>query len=214
MPGVISSPNLRYTSNMKIPIGPLAILIFVLNFSGKTVLFPEPEKSSNTAKRNPEKEEDKEFIPWLHERMLNWEDFQCAPQRNTDAVASTSTSLGLAYQFDGRKLSYSITCKFSKTKSWGALKTDYILAHEQGHFDVTEIYARKLHHALTAYTVNSRTYKNDINRIYEKIVKEKEHLQNLYDGQSDHSRNRKVQANWAEIIGALLEETEPYANYP
>jgi predicted secreted Zn-dependent protease len=94
------------------------------------------------------------------------------------------------------------------------VKTDYILAHEQGHFDITEIYSRRLHQALLEYNFNRKTYQLDINRIYEKIVREKETLQDLYDKQSDHSRNKKTQTAWLEIIEALLVETEPYADYP
>ena len=158
--------------------------------------------------------EDKEFIPWTENRLLTWEDFQSKPERRTEAVASTSTSLGLSYQLTSGDLSYDVTCAFSKVKSWGTLKTDYILAHEQGHFDITEIYARKLHHALAAYKLKSRTYQQDIARIYQQIVKEKERLQELYDNQSDHSRNKRVQENWEEIIEALLAETRPYSDYP
>ncbi len=191
----------------------VTLLLLTLPLSG---LSPEMEPTTTriAAAAKTDKKEDKEFIPWLHERMLEWEDFQSAPNRKSDAVASTSTSLGLAYQLKNRQLSFSITCAFSKSKSWGTLKTDYILAHEQGHFDITEIYARKLHQALSFYRFNPKTYGQDINRIYQRIVKEKEHFQNLYDGQSDHSRNKRIQANWAEIIDTLLVETEPFANYP
>jgi hypothetical protein len=63
--------------------------------------------------------EDDEFIPWINQRRLTWEDFQGEPKKNTDAVASTSTSLGISYQVKNGELVYTITCKFSKAKSWG-----------------------------------------------------------------------------------------------
>ena len=158
--------------------------------------------------------EDDESIPWSITRKLGWEDFLCEPKRNTDAVASTSTSLGLAYQTTNGILTYSITCNFSKNKSWGLLKTEYILAHEQGHFDITEIFARKLYKALQDYPVNKKTFKQDINDIYHAIVKEKEDMQAAYDGETDHSRSRKIQYEWLKKIEILLNETEPYAYYP
>jgi predicted secreted Zn-dependent protease len=138
----------------------------------------------------------------------------CDPQLGTDAVASTSTSLGIAYQIKNWKLTYEITCKFSKTRSWGLLKTPYILAHEQAHFDITELYARKLHQALQQYTLNRYTFKKDIGEIYQRIVDEKEAFQAAYDGETDHSRNRRVQVEWLDKIELLLIETEPYADYP
>ncbi len=190
-----------------------ALFIFTINFSG-TPMPSLPKEVHIPENFKDEKNESAEFIPWVYDRLLVWDDFQCEPKRNTDAVASTSTSLGIAYQLRNGALIYQITCNFSKTKSWGLVKTDYILAHEQGHFDITEIYSRRLHQALLEYKFNRKTYQRDINRIYERIVREKEALQDLYDKQSDHSRNKKTQVAWLEIIDALLVETDPYANYP
>ncbi len=158
--------------------------------------------------------EDVENIPWLDERLLTWDDFECAPKKNTEAIASTSTSLGIAYQLRNGKLSYQVTCNFSKKQSWGWVKTDYILAHEQAHFDITEIYARKLHAAMAEYKFNRSTYREDINKIYNKVVWEKESFQNTYDFETDHSRKKRVQFEWLNKIDDLLEKTWPYADYP
>lgn len=94
------------------------------------------------------------------------------------------------------------------------MKTDYILAHEQGHFDITEIFARRLNEALQNYQFNKKTFKKDIGQIYQSIVSEKEEYQKIYDSETDHSRNRKVQYDWLEKIDSLLAETQAYSNYP
>ena len=159
-------------------------------------------------------DETAEFLPWANARPLTWEDFLCEPKLNTDAVALTSTALAISYNMANNKLNYEITCSFSKVKSWGLLKTPYILAHEQGHFDITEIYARKLHKELMDYKFNRKNFRQDVNVIYDRIVKQKENLQFAYDGLTDHSRNKTVQKEWLEKIQDLLIETEAYANYP
>lgn len=158
--------------------------------------------------------EAEDYLPWSYGRPLTWDDFLCEPKRNTDAVALTSTALGIAYNASNGQLHYEITCNFSKVKSWGILKTSYILAHEQGHFDITEIYARILHRELQGYKFNRRTFRQDVNKIYDRVVKEKEALQLMYDGQTDHSRNKKVQQEWLDKIQELLIETQPYGDYP
>lgn len=155
-----------------------------------------------------------EYIPWVPDYRLNWDDFLCEPKRNTDAVASTSTALGIAYLIKDGKLTYQVTCKFSKVKSWGLVRTPYILAHEQGHFDITEIFARKLHQSLQSYAVNRKTFQKDINAIYDAVVQAKEAFQMAYDGETDHSRNRNKQEEWLERIETLLQDTQPFANYP
>jgi hypothetical protein len=155
-----------------------------------------------------------DYLPWSYSRPLTWDDFLCEPKRNTDAVALTSTALGIAYNASNGKLHYEITCNFSKIKSWGILKTSYILAHEQGHFDITEIYARILHRELLTYKFTRRTFRQDVNQIYDRVVKEKEAFQLMYDSQTDHSRNKKLQEEWLDKIQELLTETEPYSDYP
>ncbi len=190
-----------------------ALSALILSFSGKPVA-----KLSDAATIGSEDStlrlETANMIPWTLNKRLAWDDFMCEPKRGTDAVASTSTSLGIAYQLGDGELKYRITCNFNKEKSWGLLKTDYILAHEQAHFDITEIFARKLNEALQNYSFNKRTFKKDISQIYQSIVDQKESFQKQYDGETDHSRNRKMQYDWLEKIETLLTETEPYASYP
>jgi hypothetical protein len=162
----------------------------------------------------PVKEESAESIPWSVRRILTWDDFQGEARRNTDAVASTSTSLGIAYQLRNGQLTYEVTCTFSKPKSWGATRTAYILAHEQAHFDITELYARKLNQKLQQYQFNRKTYKQDLNAIYQSVVSEKEAMQQAYDGETDHSRRRRIQTEWLDRIEQLLQDSEAYAVYP
>ena len=187
-----------------------AVLFFNAPFSQTDIKF---EKSIHS-KTVHSVEEAGDYLPWTSVRPLTWDDFLCEPKRNSDAVALTSTALGISYNVSSNQLNYEITCSFSKVKSWGILKTPYILAHEQGHFDITEIYARKLHKELLDYKFNRKTFRQDVNVIYDRVVKEKENLQFAYDGLTDHSRNKTVQKEWLEKIQELLLETEAYANYP
>jgi hypothetical protein len=194
----------------------LPLFLLAINFSGS----PAPATPEAVVSAQIEivgdviVSSDEDIIPWQPERMLAWDDFLCAPQKQGDAVASTSTSLGIAYQLRNGKLTYDITCHFSKHKSWGSLKTEYILAHEQAHFDITELHARKLYEALYNYNYDPASFKKDIGIIYERIVKEKEAMQEAYDGETDHSRKRRIQYDWLEKIDILLEETEMFAVYP
>jgi hypothetical protein len=191
-----------------------SVSILALGFSGRPLPVAKKIVPTEIVAPVAKPEESNDFIPWSLDQRLIWEDFQCEPKKGTDAVASTSTTLGIAYEISDGHMTYDITCNFSKQKSWGLMKTDYILAHEQGHFDITEIFARKLHQALQNYVFNKRTFKKDINEIYQSVVKEKEEFQKAYDEQTDHSRNRKVQYEWLNQIQQLLDETQPYSAYP
>lgn len=193
----------------------LPLLVLTINFSGTTApAMPMSVTVAPVVETISLAPVEEGTLPWQPERRLVWDDFLCTPQKQGDAVASTSTSLGISYQVKNGKLAYAITCHFSKKKSWGLLKTDYILAHEQAHFDITELHARKLYQALHNYSFNPETFKKDIATIYEEVVQQKESMQEAYDSETDHSRRRRTQYDWLDRIDNLLNETEVFAAYP
>jgi hypothetical protein len=153
-----------------------------------------------------------ESIQWTSKR-LTWDDYMAKPSMDDEAAAVTSTGIGIEYQVRNSQLSYKITCMFSKIRSWGRYKSDYILSHEQGHFDITEIFARKLAKEIDEYTFNPRSFKTDLNKIYKNVMKEKEDYQDLYDRETDYSRNRTKQADWLKKISDELNELAGWANY-
>jgi pullulanase/glycogen debranching enzyme len=154
-----------------------------------------------------------QFIEWSPVKRLTWDDYLAKPSSSTDAAAITSTALGIEYHLKNNALTYTITCRFSKNNSWGRHKTEYILQHEQGHFDITELFARKLAKELREYKFDPHKYQDDVGKIYKKLMYEKEEYQNKYDKETDFSRNKEQQAEWLEKIRDELDELDEYANY-
>ena len=151
-----------------------------------------------------------EVLEWDPSRKLSWADYKARPNPDSDAAASTTTYLGINYNITSRSFSYKIYSRFSKTRSWGLHKTAYILSHEQGHFDIAEIFARKLHKKMSEYEFNKKTYNKDLEKIYRDVTKEKEDTQNQYDKETNHSINKTEQLLWLKKIAAMLEE---YADF-
>ena len=156
---------------------------------------------------------DEELLDWSATRKLTWADYKAKPNWESDAAATTTTVLGVDYTFKNSGFSYTIQSRFSKTRSWGLHKTDYILRHEQGHFDIAEVYARKMHKKLSEYKFNKKTYQKDLGKIYETVTKEKTEMQNKYDKETNHSIKKEEQAEWLKKIAAMLEEYAEYADY-
>jgi len=154
-----------------------------------------------------------ELLDWSASRKLTWNDYKASPDPESDAAASTTSYLAIEYNITSSSFGYKIQSRFSKTRSWGLHKTAYILSHEQGHFDLAEIFARKLNKQMSEYRFNKRTYQQDLNKIYQDILDEKENMQNDYDKETNHSINKEKQAEWLKKIAALLEEYAAYADY-
>lgn len=158
-------------------------------------------------------QKDESFINWSEDRKLKWEDFKAVPQKIGDVAALTATHLGFSYNVVNGKITYTIECKFEKNRSWGMVKNSWILNHEQGHFDIAEIYSRKLFKAISAYQFNKSTFQKDLDNIYKNIVNEKDQYQQLYDLETNYSRNKLQQEEWLKKINNELIALNSWANY-
>lgn len=156
---------------------------------------------------------DEELLSWSETRKLTWADYKASPDPSSDAAASTTTYLGIEYNIKDGNFSYKIQSRFSRTRSWGLHKTDYILSHEQGHFDIAEIFARKLHRDMSRYQFSKNSFRKDLKKIYEDVTKEKEEMQNDYDKETRHSINKAKQAEWFLKIEKMLDDLQGFANY-
>jgi hypothetical protein len=157
--------------------------------------------------------DDDDMVEWKADQPLTWNDYRGRPDPSSDAAASTTTYLTISYNISSTHFSYKIQSKFSKSRSWGLYKTPYILSHEQGHFDIAEIFARKLHQRLSEYHFNRNSYENDLKVIYDDIIAEKKEMQEAYDEETRHSINRTKQGEWLRRIASMLEETKDYSDY-
>lgn len=153
------------------------------------------------------------LIDWRSARPLTWIDFKGDPDPTSTNAALTSSSITIEFGYNNRGMKYAIKCRFNTNNSWGRIKTDLILSHEQGHFDLAELHARKLNKALKAYIFNSKTVSKDVNAIYDAIMKEHHQVQEEYDEETDHSRRIHSQSRWEEKIAEELKNLESFANY-
>ena len=158
-------------------------------------------------------QKDEGFINWSEDKRLKWEDFKAAPQKIGDVAALTATHLGFSYNVVNGKISYKIECRFETNRSWGMVKNNWILNHEQGHFDIAEIYSRKLFKAISAYQFSKTTFQKDLDTIYKKLVDEKDQYQQLYDLETNYSRNKSEQEEWLIKIKNDLTALNSWADY-
>jgi predicted secreted Zn-dependent protease len=156
---------------------------------------------------------DEELLDWSTSRKLVWKDYKARPDPANDDAASTTTYLGIEYNITSSSFDYKIQSRFSKTRSWGRYKDDYVLSHEQGHFDLAEVFARKLNKQMSEYVFNKKTYQRDLSKIYQNILDEKEKIQNDYDKETNHSINKEKQAEWLKKISEMLKDYKDFAGY-
>jgi hypothetical protein len=153
------------------------------------------------------------LIDWSAERKLTWSDFKKEPDPSSPNAALTNSIIRYDFGYsDAGGFKFRIYCQFDQDNSWGRLKTDYILSHEQGHFDIAEIFARKLNRAFKQYKPSSNI-KKDINQIYKDTMHAFHDMQLQYDSETNFSINEPQQKEWIKKISDQLKESAAYAAY-
>jgi predicted secreted Zn-dependent protease len=74
------------------------------------------------------------------------------------------------------------------------------------HFDIAELFARKLRRQLKEYKFNKKTVAEDVNNIYMNIMEEHQNMQRLYDEETDHSRLEVKQKEWEKRVETFLSQ--------
>jgi hypothetical protein len=146
---------------------------------------------------------------WSEKKKLRWEDFQGVPDNNLPFVASTQSGLYFTYSIrtEGNKttLETEVVAYFFPEGSWfkRGKVNPHILQHEQGHFDITEIHARKFRKALEQYRPG-KNIKEDLQKIYQRIETERDQMQKAYDRETNHSKNVEKEKQWQQKIAVEL----------
>ena len=93
-----------------------------------------------------------DFILWQENKKLKIQDFKAdnkdTVKVNRQQFLGAISAIRIEYSSFQRKKNsvpdFSIKTYFDPNESWMLLKNDYVLQHEQIHFDLTELYARKM----------------------------------------------------------------------
>ncbi len=160
--------------------------------------------------------EGEEKIQWRNSRLLTWEDFKAEPDESLPFSANTNSGISYSWSYSTASgkpdLKYEVSSNFYPYKSWvkDIENEAYLLSHEQLHFDISELHARKLRQALDNY-IPGRSIRQDLKSIYNNIESERSAMQNLFDKESQHSENREAEIRWRNFVAKELKKLEAYS---
>lgn len=155
------------------------------------------------------------LISWNAGYRLTWDDFQgpVDPHRKIGVESATQVMIELNSRSEGNRVFFDVSCYFERERSWTASRhSSHLLAHEQLHFDIAELFARKMRQQLKQLTdLNHRNLERKVMNVYRAVNRDHNVFQDLYDKETDHSKNREKQAEWNVRVETLLRETEAHA---
>ncbi|MUP46242.1 DUF922 domain-containing protein [Gramella sp. BOM4] len=163
-------------------------------------------------------QEKDERIFWAEDRPLTWSDFKAEAEADHDFAASTNSGISLGWNYStasGKPVfEYEVQAYFDPNRSWvqeDIDESDELLAHEQAHFDISEIHARKFRRALSEYEIG-RNIRQDMKRLTSKFEAERKSMQQAFDRETGHSENAEAEKRWQKFIASELAKLEVYKN--
>lgn len=150
---------------------------------------------------------------WDEKNELDWSHFQPVRKHGSDAAMS-SIAMESHSVTNKSGVFIRIRASFNPVKSWvkNDCQTAYILNHEQMHYNIVELYARKLRKAVAEKKFSRTNFSAEYNRLFDKYAYEHEIYQDRYDEETEHSILRSEQAEWNAKVLDEMKSLEDYAS--
>jgi hypothetical protein len=153
-------------------------------------------------------------LHWSANRPLVLSDFQGRPRPNEAHAALTSATVVAQVACKSNKFTGSVQAAFDPSRSWvrdPATVTAKLLRHEQLHFDIAEVYARRLRQKLTGSQIPCAQLGPTFERLSNGIYADWEKAEDQYDRDTNHGLIPTQQLVWEERVQKQLVELEAFA---
>lgn len=162
---------------------------------------------------------DEGFLFWNKNHRLNFTDFKGLPiisdssltkmdkMNSTHTLGTISKSIDIKLVNRSGRTTFTIYAGMNQTNSWIKNNDDSLtLKHEQGHFDICEIYARLLRKGIK----KARSLA-EAKEIYDKISNDENVEQDVYDDENTFQLGG-ITSKWQELIRERLRDLDAYEN--
>jgi hypothetical protein len=149
---------------------------------------------------------------WDARRPLAWTDFQGPPPAEAGGVAAeTAYALVHGVRCTGTAFEFHVAAVFRPGTSWvrpSMFRTPddgaRALRHEQTHFDLTEVHARRLRRYFAELFAPCQVPTSDLTSMAERIGQAEKAAQAQYDADTGNGRIPAQQARWDREVAAQL----------
>lgn len=176
------------------------LIVLIISFFSKTECYSQNLKDL----LGPESDS---LIIWTKSRKLNWNDFKAKKNSEEFGDAISETGINIMPNYN-----YKFFAIFFKINSWTNTKSELSLKHEQVHFDIAELFARKMRKEICKLKLKNKTlYNIDYKLIYKEYYGKLRSYQKLYDLETNHSKVFKMQKKWEKKVAKELDELEEFS---
>lgn len=159
----------------------------------------------------PAGEPENSLLAWNQYYTLVWDDFQGSPDPDARGDAATAVQISARPYMVKKDIRYDVTAFFSRSKSWVRDGSGSLLSHERLHFDIAELYARKIRKKIAEMKEQGINDIKSYNSAINALLQESNDVDRLYDAETLHGALPKRQAQWADRVKEGLAQLEPYS---
>ena len=149
-------------------------------------------------------------IHWCNDRKLTWSDFKFNNPTGYGAATANQILIQLIgpndsiYAFDVHPI-------FLCNESWSNDTSKALLAHEQIHFDIAELAARRIRRFLSEKIITEANYLELYNKIRSMIAFQYE-TNDRFDKETGHGFLNAQQIRWRKLIDSQLKALEKFSS--
>lgn len=160
--------------------------------------------------------EESDVVCWDYNRKLSWDDFMGNPDTLETivgkATAVTVAKISCVSFIDQGMPNFVVENCFMKTSSWVNHQNEASLQHEQLHFDIAELYARKIRKGIYELRNQGLREMAAYSSLINKLLQERNLRDEAYDYETAHSLLAEKQSEWNKKIAKELEELKKYSS--
>lgn len=160
-----------------------------------------------------------EVLVWSATRKLDWKDFKAKPDGGALGGARIAISHNYSIGCRDGVLQVRMQAVMLPAMSWvtyriyaSGLASRVGLRHEQLHFDLAEVYARRVRKLLKELPNPCSHADDELNAMAERVIKEHWDQQRRYEVQTEHGQIERQQNEWERRITAELEELKAFSD--
>jgi hypothetical protein len=148
---------------------------------------------------------------WSARRGLAWDDFQGSPPSVGAEGAKISYTLYSGWKCRGDVFEFRVIAGFRPRQSWvkaivlnDSTQRRTVLGHEQTHFDLAEVYARRMQRAFGDLARPCAKTDAELSALAQRLAQEEKAEQRRYDAETDHGLLADQQGAWDRDVARRL----------
>ena len=153
------------------------------------------------------------YIEWSDDLFMSWKDYRFRGRRFSEdsGMALTSVIHSVRGGIIGNEPRFEVKVLFVKKDSWTTDSTSItLLAHEKLHFDIAELYGRKIRKQIDELFQSGERDLKIYNQYVKQLLADFKRFSQNYDRETRHGKDFDEQKAWFEEVYSELDRLKLY----